>query len=471
MRFQIYIQERLKKYSIRTRIIAGIASLISLYLLIALYFVNHLYMGTEINGVKVSLKSQEESVQAIKDYLSDYKLEIIDREDNRSEITAQEAGLQYNEKKSISQIYKRQNALAWITSLFKKYEYSVVNLYTYDRNKLDQRIRSLDCMNQNYIEPQNVSFTYTDGSYKITKEIIGNKINEDRLREAVRMYLVNGKRVLELEAGQCYENPKYTTKSNKTAKTRNLLDQYVSAKIIYTFGEDNEVLEGSTISRWLSVNDNLDVVINKTAVINYIKVLRSKYDTVGITRSFQASGGRTVEVVGGLYGWKINQTEEAKELIDNIKQGKEIEREPIYTQRALYRDKDDIGDTYIEINISRQHLWFYKNGKLIAQGSVVTGNPNRGNSTVRGTYMVIYKQNNATLSGPGYSVAVTYWMPFFGNMGVHDAKWRYSFGGEIYKRNGTHGCVNAPYYLAKTIYDNIEEGTPVVIYEEEPVLR
>ena len=321
MRFQIYIQERLKKYSIRTRIIAGIASLISLYLLIALYFVNHLYMGTEINGVKVSLKSQEESVQAIKDYLSDYKLQIIDREGNRSEITAQEAGLQYNEKKSISQIYKRQNALAWITSLFKKYEYSVVNLYTYDRNKLDQRIRSLDCMNQNYIEPQNVSFTYTDGSYKITKEIIGNKINEDRLREAVRMYLVNGKRVLELEAGQCYENPKYTTKSNKTAKTRNLLDQYVSAKIIYTFGEDNEVLEGSTISRWLSVNDNLDVVINKTAVINYIKVLRSKYDTVGITRSFQASGGRTVEVVGGLYGWKINQTEEAKELIDNIKQG------------------------------------------------------------------------------------------------------------------------------------------------------
>jgi lipoprotein-anchoring transpeptidase ErfK/SrfK len=61
---------------------------------------------------------------------------------------------------------------------------------------------------------------------------------------------------------------------------------------------------------------------------------------------------------------------------------------------------------------------------------------------------------------------VTYWMPFYGNIGVHDASWRHSFGGEIYKRVGSHGCVNAPLYLAKIIFEQISEGTPFISYEE-----
>ncbi len=46
------------------------------------------------------------------------------------------------------------------------------------------------------------------------------------------------------------------------------------------------------------------------------------------------------------------------------------------------------------------------------------------------------------------------------------APWRSSFGRDIYLRNGTHGCVNAPLYLAKTIFENIDEGTPVIVYKE-----
>jgi lipoprotein-anchoring transpeptidase ErfK/SrfK len=208
------------------------------------------------------------------------------------------------------------------------------------------------------------------------------------------------------------------------------------------------------------------VEINKTAVMNYIKGLSNKYDTAGTDRKFKTSSGKLIEVKGGLYGWMINQKSEANALLENIKQGQVIEKEPEYIQKAISRDENDIGNTYIEINITKQHLWFYKEGKLIIDGYVVTGNPNRGNSTVVGTYSVIYKEKDTSLSGPGYDVNVSYWMPFFGNMGVHDASWRYSFGGEIYKRNGTHGCVNAPLHLAKTIYENIEEGVPVVIYEE-----
>jgi hypothetical protein len=57
-------------------------------------------------------------------------------------------------------------------------------------------------------------------------------------------------------------------------------------------------------------------------------------------------------------------------------------------------------------------------------------------------------------------------MPFTGNVGIHDADgWRSSYGGEIYKTNGSHGCVNTPYEAAKTIFETISVGTAVVVYD------
>ena len=153
--------------------------------------------------------------------------------------------------------------------------------------------------------------------------------------------------------------------------------------------------------------------------------------------------------------------------MENIKNGEEIKKEPIYTQTALGTRDDDIGNTYVEINLTTQSLWFYKDGKLIVQGDVVTGNVSRGNGTPQGTYILNYKQKNATLKGSNYSSDVKYWMPFNCNIGIHDASWRSDFGGEIYKTSGSHGCVNAPEYLAKKIYENIEAGTPIICYKEE----
>ena len=72
----------------------------------------------------------------------------------------------------------------------------------------------------------------------------------------------------------------------------------------------------------------------------------------------------------------------------------------------------------------------------------------------------------SVLRGSNYRAEVSYWMPFNGNIGLHDASWRHSFGGSIYKTNGTHGCVNAPLSLAKRIFENIEDGTAIICYEE-----
>ena len=75
-----------------------------------------------------------------------------------------------------------------------------------------------------------------------------------------------------------------------------------------------------------------------------------------------------------------------------------------------------------------------------------------------------YKERNAMLVGENYETPVSYWMPFNQNVGLHDAVWRDSFGGSIYKTSGSHGCINLPYAIAKQIYGYAEKGMPVICY-------
>jgi hypothetical protein len=442
------------------------ASVILIYLLISIYFAKHFFFNTVVNGADVSLKSHAVADNIIRNYIKDYKLILRGRDGETEKIVGQEIALQYNEQSSIYNIYPMKSSIMWLFSLFKAEKYYVSDLFIYNKENLEDKINELNCINKVMVEPQNVSFKYTNGSYAVVKEVYGNKINRDKLNEVIKESISEGETEIDLNEKSCYENPKYTLNSKKTFETFNLLNKYVKANITYIFDSEKEVLDENTINQWLCVNENLDVIISEMEVMRYVRALSKKYDTVGIARDFITSTGKIVEVKGGLYGWKINQALETKVLLENIRLGKTVEKEPIYTQKALPRGKNEIGNTYVEINLTKQHLWFYKNGRLITQGKVVTGNPNRGNSTVSGTYMLNYKQKGANLRGPGYEAGVTYWMPFFGNIGIHDASWRYSFGGEIYKRNGSHGCVNAPLYLAKNIFENIEAGTPIVCYQE-----
>lgn len=447
-------------------ILIPILSIILIYLIISLYFINHFFFNTVINGIDLSLKAHNETGHVVRNYIKGYKLQLIERNGGTQEITGQAIQMQYNKGNSIPEILRKKNPLTWISSLFKEQKYYVNDLFVYDVNDLDNEINNLNCLKKDIIEPQNVDFKYSSGSYELIEEVQGNKILKDKLYEAIKLSILKGDLKLDIDEKRCYNNPKYTLNSDKTPETLRLLNKYVSANINYKFGSESEIVDGDKINKWLIVDENLDVLIDKTGVMGYIKELSRKYDTVGMKRSFKTSTGKVIEVEGGLYGWKIDLAAETKALLKNIDLGETLEKEPIYAQKALFRGADEIGDTYVEVNITRQYLWFYKNGKLITQGPVVTGNPNRGHSTVTGTYMLNYKQKDATLRGTNYASEVTYWMPFFGNMGIHDASWRHSFGGEIYKRNGTHGCINAPLYLAKTIFDNIEEGIPIISYKE-----
>lgn len=460
------IFNRLFKSKVIANIIISIGSIVLLYLLCSIYFVNHFFINTKINGIDVSLKNYNEANYNLDKSIDEYSIKILGR-DGRSEIiNGKDIGLVYREKDIKKEIKKHQNAIMWGKSIIDKKEYYIDGIIEYNKDELVKIIDNFDILTKDIVDPINVSFKYSNGIYEIEPEVNGNKIDKDKLKKIIDESIYRGIDKIDLDSNKCYENPLFTSVSDKTIETEELLNKYVSTKITYLFGEKSEELDGNTIKSWLSVNENLDIIINEKYLNEYISNLSSQYNTVGIARKFKTSTGKTVEVKGGYYGWKINSVAERKLLLSDIKLGANIEKEPIYTQEALYRDEDDVGNTYVEINISKQYLWFYKDGKLVAEGSVVTGDPRKGYSTTLGTYMINYKQNGAVLNGPGYEAKVNYWMPFNGNIGIHDASWRYSFGYSIYQNNGTHGCVNSPLSLAKKIYENIEAGTPVICYEE-----
>ena len=162
----------------------------------------------------------------------------------------------------------------------------------------------------------------------------------------------------------------------------------------------------------LSISDDGSVSIDDAKVTKYVQQLASKYNTFGRKRSFKTSSGDTIEIGGGDYGWVVSKKNEKAQLLSDLEGGKSVEREPVYEQTALYRSADDIGNTYIEIDYTKQHMWYYKDGALQMESDFVSGNLARQNGSVDGVYKIVYKQRNATLVGEGYSSPVSYFMPF-----------------------------------------------------------
>jgi len=152
---------------------------------------------------------------------------------------------------------------------------------------------------------------------------------------------------------------------------KNTLDKYIGSVITHKFGDNKEVLNGDSIHNWLDIDKNFKVSINEEKAREYVNSLSIKYDTYGATRNFKTSIGTTVNVSGGNYGWLINYSEETETLINAIKDGKKEERQPIYAQTAVAYGANDFGNTYVEINLTTQHIWFYNDGVLITEGPMV----------------------------------------------------------------------------------------------------
>ncbi|OOM73954.1 L,D-transpeptidase family protein [Clostridium sp. BL-8] len=331
---------------------------------------------------------------------------------------------------------------------------------SFDSSLLKSYIDKLSCFDTSKIvEPQNARLIYDNNNYVISKEVLGNKVNKDILYNSIVKAIENKETTIDLEAKNCYENPTRFETSPEIINARDTANKYLSSYITYKFAGLTWVLDGTTIKDWISLDANFQIVLDESKVKDYVDALANTY-TTELGNNIAVSGGYD----GNNHGWIIDSSQETSALIDNIKSGQTITKNPIYAQTSAASYFSNVGSTYVEIDMTKQHLWFYKDGYLVVEGDVVTGNVSNGNATPAGVYKLYSKLQDTVLRGEDYASPVSFWMPFNRNIGLHDANWRVEFGGEIYKTSGSHGCVNLPYDVAKTIYYNINVGTPVICY-------
>lgn len=309
---------------------------------------------------------------------------------------------------------------------------------------------------------------YLNDDFQLVEEVFGDQVNMDELIFDIKDGVTTGQK-LEYNLKDYFTKPKFTKESENIVKAVNDVKAYSEMNIVYKFGDETEEITWDKLKKYLEYNPDTAVLTFKTKWINkFVRSMGQKYNTYGKTRKFKSTKDGKVTIKGGIMGWWINEDATVKQLKKLLKKKKSKTLEPIYRNTAAVHGDDDIGDTYVEVSIARQHLWFYKDGKLKLESDVVTGKPTKERRTTVGVHHIYGKQKNrylGTIAVQGYRSFVNYWMPFnWDGQGLHDATWKNKFGGSIYKTNGSHGCVNLPYSFAGKLYDQAYIGLPVVVY-------
>ena len=467
--YQFIVEKSKNKVMAAGILSASVCIVTGIYLGIGAYFSSHFIFCSSINGIECGKMTIEEAENEMAENLLDYRLELIERGGVIEVITGRQLGLTYIQSGQVGQILENQNAFSWGISLGKNKNYSVVLPVEYEEGVLNDLIDGLDCFAPGkIIEPRDAVIVEKDYGFEIQQEILGTTLNRERFRKAVENAIATGKSSIDLDKSGIYESPSVLHTDRSLQSEAAQLNELTTADITFDFTDQKKEVNRSVIREMLTKDTDGNYFLDENKVGEWVCQLAYETDTFGLSRQFKKHDGKTITLPrGGDYGWCIDRPATTKKLYEAVKNGISGNMEPAYLYTAKDRSKNDIGNTYVEICISQQRMWFYKDGKELVDTPVVTGNPNKGNATpsnhVWAIDGVIHGQ---ILRGEDYAQPVTYWMPFNGNVGIHDAgSFRSAFGYDIYLWNGSHGCINTPDKAAAVIFNNVERGTPVVVYD------
>lgn len=445
-----------------------VGAVLVIYVGLSIFFMSHFYFNTTLNGKNVSGYSADKVFDNWEDEIGNYSLKIVESDGTESELKGSDIDMVLQWDDTITKMISKQNGFAWPAKLFNPDQNTSEAIVTFDEDKLDSALDGFSFMDKSkQIDPVDATVSDYDKNdgYTLVESVPGTAIDKPALKENIEKALYGLADTYQITEGNGYLAPKIANDDEKLLAAIDTMNKYAGSEIDYEIGSEKETLDINTFADWLSINDNEKVEIDEEKVADYVAELGTKYNTYGKSKQLATSYGTTITMSNCHYGWKIDAETEAAAIVDDIKGGEKVTRDLNYQYTAASHTGNDYGNSYVEINLTAQHLYLYKNGSLVIDSDFVSGNPSKGNATHTGVFGVTYTERNATLKGQNYATPVSFWMPFNGNEGMHDATWRSSFGGSIYKRNGSHGCVNLPYSVAQTIFENVSAGFPVFVYE------
>lgn len=447
-----------------------VAALVLIYVVLGFYFNSHFYIRSTVNGVGTSFKSPAGAFKAITNDASDFTITFV-KEDGSdgAVVTSDQVGLSVDyEVDDVAALLDGQNGFAWGYYLIKGKAYNTSQGNTFDEALVDQVVASLDLNYATDItESQSaaISFNSDSGAFEITDEVYGNDIDKAQVKKALIDAIENLHSQIKLSDGDCYEKPATLATDDDIIAACDALNTYMNRNIHYDLGEGiTEEIPAATKASWFTWDDDFTVSFDRDAIGEFVNSMGEKYNTYGKAKDFTTTSGQQITVGAGSFGWKIAYDGEIDQIITDLQGNEDVTRDFVYLYYGTSHGDHDYGNSYVEVNLSEQHVYVYKDGQLAVSTDCVTGNVLNGHGTHTGCYPIAYKQKDATLRGDNYESHVNYWMPFNMGEGLHDATWRSKFGGTIYQGNGSHGCVNLPKAKAKEIYETVEAGWPVFVF-------
>ncbi len=435
--------------------------------------------GTSVNQVDVSELDRTQACAALENQLRGYSLEVVGRDVNTTQsgtvlgkLSADDIALTYSANEiTVEGLLQQQERLLWPYVILsgQKRELTTSQVVSYDREQLLSVLESWDaCRAESMTVPTNAYISgYSEqlGGYGIIPETLGTELDMESVIRVTEEAVAKQLTTLDIEAAGCYREAAVTSEDAKLVEIVEAANRMLGAQITYDWNGTEVILAGDTLREWVSIEKDR-AVLDEDAVKAFVKQQAESYDTYGKPRSFLTTLGIELTLPSGYYGWQTDREAESKELAALIREGSVTKKEPVYSSRAKKKGMSDIGSSYVEADLTHQHLYLYEDGKIVFETDFVSGDMSSdpGCVTPQGVFGLSYKTTNAVLRGANYVTPVSYWMPFYGNYGMHDATWRSEFGGDIYLTNGSHGCLNLPLDSAAVLYQYVSTGFPIICY-------
>lgn len=455
-------------------ILAVTVPIITVYIVLALYYAGGYSLGTYVNGVYCTGKNIEEINDLLRQQDTNEQVTIAVSDTETEVLELDQTHFQVDYTDALKEIREKQNPFLWFLNLFTFGHYRITPKVIYEEEVLSAAIRELPCMQEGYQKEPEVEIVSTEFGYQLY-DTTQNRLIPEKAYEAIYQAVTDGQDFVDLTLAGCYENLILTKEWADTLELWESVSEFQDFHMNYLLGDVTQQIDESVVASWILVDENGDfifdengaLILNEDAVTAYIDLLAEQYDTYGKERRYRTVTGEDVTVEGGIYGNEIDRKAEVSYLIEAFHMHDESDREPEYIHKALYQGTDDIGPDYIEVNLTKQHLYYVKDDEIVLETDIVSGNLAWRLGTPSRICYVQGMYQKRILRGPGYASFVNYWVPVYKNIGIHDATWRNRFGGDIYKTNGSHGCINVPLEQMELLFADIDNGLPVIMYYED----
>lgn len=357
-----------------------------------------------------------------------------------------------------------------------RYDYAAPLFGTADAETLAAGLESALYGGTVRVEPQNAWLELDGDSYRLVPEVVGNAVDVRACAEALRSFLLAGGQLADgtadyavsVDGGRIL--PAVTAATPALAAAKAALDAYVSQSVALDFQNGNVVsLTPEEIYGVSRIRYNRDGIVcrpDREKLSALVSALADQWGSDGVARKYLhvEATRETVYYRDGDWGFRMDRDALTDAVQAALLAGEPATVTPTYDYTSYLEQRYGLGNTLVEISIDNQYLWFYRDGVLLTETPVTTGNVETWDNTRTGVFAIYWKTADTVLRGSGYAYHVDYWMPFDDQIGLHDSDWRTEYGGDYYLTSGSHGCVNTPLASMAVIFDNTWVGVPVIVY-------